>query len=130
MAGEAGSRRLASRCGRGGPDSRLNGGHIAGHETFGAVVALPILPNAGDGQLSFTQDASDGPGIWERSDKKRARRRRLRRAAAHPLTSSRLSLNTSGLSAPFHTERPGNWGDSDLVSGRPGYADGELVGGV
>lgn len=45
MAGEAGGGRLASRCRRGGPDSGLNGGHIAGHETSGAVVALPILPN-------------------------------------------------------------------------------------
>jgi hypothetical protein len=25
---------------------KANGGHIAGRETFGSVVSLPILPNA------------------------------------------------------------------------------------
>ena len=29
-----------------GTDFGSNGGHIAGRETFGAVVSLPILPNA------------------------------------------------------------------------------------
>ena len=29
-----------------GTDFGSNGGHIAGRETFGAAVSLPILPNA------------------------------------------------------------------------------------
>jgi hypothetical protein len=29
-----------------GTDFGSNGGHIAGRATFGAVVSLPILPNA------------------------------------------------------------------------------------
>ena len=77
-------------------EGRLNGGHIAGHETFGAVVALPILPNA-------------------------------RRGYYH----SPKMLGWAGqLSAPFHFERPRDWGDSNLVSGRSGHAGGEFFGGV
>ena len=46
MAGGAGAGDLRPDVGTVGKDFGSNGGHIAGRETFGAVVSLPILPNA------------------------------------------------------------------------------------
>lgn len=46
MAGGAGAGNLRPDVGAEGTDFGSNGGHIAGRETFGSVVPLPILPNA------------------------------------------------------------------------------------
>ena len=46
MAGGAGAGDLRLDVGAEGTDFGSNGGHIAGRGTFGAVVSLPILPNA------------------------------------------------------------------------------------
>jgi hypothetical protein len=46
MAGRAGAGNLRPDVGAEGTDFGSNGGHIAGRATFGAVVSLPILPNA------------------------------------------------------------------------------------
>jgi hypothetical protein len=46
MAGRAGAGDLRPDVGGEGTDFGSNGGHIAGRETCGAVVSLPILPNA------------------------------------------------------------------------------------
>jgi hypothetical protein len=46
MAGGAGAGDLRPDVGAEGTDFGSNGGHIAGRETFGAVVSLPISSNA------------------------------------------------------------------------------------